>query len=62
MILLIWGALGLESLASGSYASFYIPIIVSVPVRQRYRSTGYGDVVHQMGLKSNQMGGIMCVA
>ena len=44
------------------YASFYIPIIVSVPVRQMYRNTGYGDVVHQMGLKSNQIGGILGVA
>ena len=31
-------------------------------MRQRYRSTGHGEVGHQMGLKSNQMGGIVCVA
>ena len=50
----------LSHLLLGQYTFFYIPIIVSVTVRQRFRSTGYVDVVHQMGLKSNQE--IMCVA
>ena len=31
-------------------------------VRQKYRSTGHGNMGHQMGLKSNQMGRIVCVA
>ena len=31
-------------------------------VRQKYRSTGHGAVGQQMGLKSSQMGGIVCVA
>ena len=31
-------------------------------MRNSYRSTGHGAVGHQMGLKSSQMGGIVCVA
>ena len=31
-------------------------------VRQKYKSTGHGNMGHQMGLKSNQMGRIVCVA
>ena len=50
----------LSHLLLSQYTFFYIPIIVSVPVRQRFRSTGYVGVVHQMGLKYNQE--IMCVA
>ena len=31
-------------------------------VRQKYRSTGHGNMGHQMGLKSNQIGRIVSVA
>ena len=31
-------------------------------VRQKYRSTGHGNMGHQMGPKSSQMGWIVCVA
>ena len=61
MILLIWGIPGLVSLASGSICFFlYIHPSLCAILWQRCRSTGHGDVVHQMGLESNQMGGIVC--
>ena len=63
MILLIWGIPGLVSLASGSICFFlYIHHCLCSIVWQRCRSTGHGDVVHQMGLESNQVGVTVCIA
>ena len=62
MILLICGASGLGSLASGSTRLLLCTHhYLSAIVRNSYRSTGHGAVGHQMGLKSSQMGGIVCV-
>ena len=63
MIPLFLGASGLGSLASGStcFLLFTHHCLCAI-VRQRYRNTGRGEVGHQMGLKSSQMGGVACVA
>ena len=56
MILLVWAVSGLGSICFFLYIH---PSLCAI-LWQRCRSTGHGDVVHQMGLESNQMGGIGC--
>ena len=47
---------------SGSTCFLYTHHCLCAMVRQKHRSIGHGNMGHQMGLKSNQMGRIVCVA
>ena len=48
--------------SSGSTCFLYTHHCLCTIVRQKQRSTGYGYMGHQMGLKSNHMRRIVCVA